>query len=231
MDHTLKQALSHILWIGGATDAGKSTAAKKLAERYQLQTYHYDQYDGKHHERLAQTMPIHHQFVTATLDERWVDPAPPALLQRSLRSFKDRFPLVIEDLLAYSKGESIVAEGFGFLPELLSPILTSDQQAIWLVPTAAFKQASITRRGKPSFGHLTRDPQKAKENLVARDQLLAKYIKQQVSEYSYRLHEIDGSESVRSRSRPCLKPIFKHSSIANNISRELNDERKNQRPI
>ena len=96
-------ALAHVLWIGGATDSGKSTLAQKLGERYPLQIYHYDQPDSAHHQRLAEALPAYRAFIQASLDERWVDPEPEALFQRALSSFRDRFPMVIEDLLAYPR--------------------------------------------------------------------------------------------------------------------------------
>lgn len=34
---TLKAALRHVLWIGGAPDAGKTTVARILAERHRFQ--------------------------------------------------------------------------------------------------------------------------------------------------------------------------------------------------
>ena len=33
MPENLKQALAHVLWIGGTTDAGKTTIAQLLGER------------------------------------------------------------------------------------------------------------------------------------------------------------------------------------------------------
>jgi hypothetical protein len=196
MDHELKQALSHVLWIGGATDSGKSTVAQKLAERYKIQVYHYDQRDRAHHESLAITMPVHRAHLDASLDERWVYPDPKELLRRTMRSFQNRFPLVIEDLLAFPPERGIVAEGFGLLPELLSPLLSSKQQAIWFIPTEAFKWASMARRGKPSFGTQVSDADKAKMNLFTRDMLLAEYIKGQVLTQGYALFEVDGSRSA-----------------------------------
>jgi hypothetical protein len=82
------------------------------------------------------------------------------------------------------------------LPELLSPLLSSPQQALWFVPTAAFKWASMARRGKPSFGVQVSDAEQGKMNLFTRDMLLAGYIKKQVLSRGYRLCEIDGSRSV-----------------------------------
>jgi adenylate kinase family enzyme len=193
-----KQALAHVLWIGGATDSGKSPLAQKLAERerYPLQIYHYDQHDIAHHQRLAEALPTYQAFIKASLDERWVDPEPEELFQRALSSFRDRFPMVIEDLLAYPSDRQIIAEGFGLLPDLLAPLLTRPEQALWLVPTEAFKQASMQRRGKPNFGPQISNREKAKMNLIQRDKLLAAYITEQVQKYGFTLYEVDEANSL-----------------------------------
>jgi adenylate kinase family enzyme len=195
MPQDWRHALSHVLWIGGATDSGKSTAAQKLAQRHLLQFYHYDKRDLAHHEQLAKTIPAYRDFLDASLDERWVYPEPEELLQRTLRSFQDRFSLVIEDLLALPKEQQIVAEGFGLLPEFLAPLLSGPAQALWLVSTAEFKRASMLRRGKPSFRAQVSDPERAKANLYRRDLLLADYLNEQVVKYGYTVYEVDGSDS------------------------------------
>lgn len=191
MTADVRQALSHVLWIGGATDSGKSTAAQKLAERHNLQIYHYDKHDPAHHERLAKVHPAYAAFLAASLDERWVSPQPEELFQRAVQAFRDRFPLMIQDLMAMPGDRGIVAEGFGLLPELLAPILTYPDQAIWLAPTDAFKRASMLRRGKPSFATQTSDPERAKANLYGRDCLLAEYFREQAWKYGYTLYEVD----------------------------------------
>jgi len=191
-----RQALSHVLWIGGATDSGKSTLAQILAGRHQLQVYHYDRRDLAHVEQLAQTHPEYRELLAAPLDDRWVSPEPEELFRWLLRSFRDRFPLVMEDLAALPRERGIVAEGFGLLPEYLAPLLSCPAQALWLVPTEAFKEASMARRGKPSFGALVSDPERATMNVRVRDRLLAEYIREQVVKYGCTLYEVDGARSA-----------------------------------
>jgi 2-phosphoglycerate kinase len=193
MDQVIRQKLSHVFWIGGATDSGKSTVARIIAERRQFLVCHYDERDRAHHEQLARTSSYYRDYIEASLDERWVFIEPKALLQRTLLSFRDRFSLMIEDLLAYPNEQTIIAEGFGLLPELLAPVLSSPSQAVWLVPTQEFKQASMIRRGKPSFGLRVSDPATARSNLLARDKLLANYFREQVPGYGYIFYEVDGS--------------------------------------
>jgi hypothetical protein len=191
-----QQTFSHVLWIGGATDSGKSTVAQKLAERHRLGIYHYDRSDLTHHEQLGKNDPVYRSFLTASLDERWVFPDPEELFQRMLRSARDRFPLVLQDLIAMPRERGIVAEGFGFFPELLAPLLSHPRQALWLVPTEAFKRESMIRRGKPSFGAQVSDLERAKTNLAIRDKLLKEYIQAQALKFGCRLYEVDGTRSA-----------------------------------
>jgi len=189
-------ALAHVLWIGGATDAGKSTVADMLAERHGLQVYHYDRRDLAHHEQLAATSAVYRAWLDASLDERWVYPEPQQMFESTLRSFRDRFPLLIEDLLAFPREKCVVAEGFGLLPEYVAPLVASRSQALWLLPTDEFKRASMTRRGKPSFAARVSDPERARANLYARDMLLAAYIREQVLQYGCTMYAVDGVRSI-----------------------------------
>lgn len=191
-----KDALAYVRWIGGATDSGKTTIAQILAERHGLQRYHYDHSDVRHHTLLAQISPRYAAFMAASLEEQWVRPEPEDLLQRALESFRNRWPLVVEYLLALPAAPPLIAEGFGLTPELLAPILSNQRQAIWLVPTAAFKIASMARRDKPRWRNETSNPERAYQNVLRRDLLLADYIKAAAAAHGFVVQEVDGSRSV-----------------------------------
>jgi 2-phosphoglycerate kinase len=197
MDQKARRALSHVLWIGGATDAGKTTVSQTIADRYGLQLYNYDRQDLPQLTRLAQTKPCYRAFLSASLDERWVHPQPEELLQFLVRGFRDRFPLVAQDLLALSREPMVLAEGFGFTPELLSPVLSNKRQAIWLVPTEEFKRESMKRRNKPSFRDQVSNPERATRNVFRRDMLLAERVKAQAQSRGLTIYEVDGSRSAQ----------------------------------
>jgi hypothetical protein len=196
IDQELRQALSHVLWIGGATDTGKTTIAQIIAGRGGLQLYHYDRHDLPQMERLAQRLPRYRAFLEASLDERWVHPEPRDLLRFLFGSFRDRFPLVVEDLLGLPKEPMILAEGFGLTPELLHPVLSSKRQAVWLVPTSEFKRASMERRDKPSFKHKVSDSERATRNVFERDMLLAEEVRAQAESLGLTVYEVDGARSA-----------------------------------
>lgn len=196
MHQELRQALSHVLWIGGATDTGKTTISHIIAERYGLQLYNYDRRDLPQVRRLAQTKPHYRAFLTDSPEERWVRPEPQALVERALLAFRDRFPLVVEELLGLPREPMILAEGFGLIPELLSPVLSSKRQAIWLVPTEAFKWASMKRRSKPSFRDRVSDQERATRNVFRRDMMLAQHVRVQAQSRGLTVCEVDGSRSA-----------------------------------
>jgi 2-phosphoglycerate kinase len=168
---------NNVYWIGGATDGGKSTVADLLADRYGFAVYHYDCTDVQHHVRLAEADPEYLAFINAHLDDRWVSCGPPELFERSLASFRDRWPMVLEDVGAFG-GRPVIAEGFGLTPELISAGGIEPTRCVFMVPTPAFKAMSVAKRDKPTWRHQTRDPERARLNILARDGLLAAHIQQ-----------------------------------------------------
>ncbi|MBN2502690.1 MAG: hypothetical protein JXB38_18065 [Anaerolineales bacterium] len=196
METNLRHALTHVLWIGGATDSGKTTIARCLGEQYGLQVYHYDQHDQPQVQHLAQSNPIYQEFLSGSLEENWVNPSPQELVERTLHTIQDRFPLAVEDLLALPQEPHILVEGFGLTPEFVHPLLTSQNQAIWLIPSPRFKLNSMLQRDKPSFRKHVSDPQKAYGNLYRRDMQLTKIIKGQAQKRGLPTIEVNPSISL-----------------------------------
>lgn len=190
----------HVLWIGGATDAGKTSIARAVAQKRGLQVYHYDDFDR---ERLpghwARTDPVRHPYMSATpindRDRMWVQTSPEELVKRWLQTTPERFQFSLEDLQALPSAPPIVAEGYGFTPDLVLPLLSSSRQAIWLVSTEEFKQATYLRRGKGAFAD-TSDPPRARQNHIQRDLLLAEYFKQCAERLRLKVVTVDGTLSL-----------------------------------
>jgi len=203
----LKQSLSHVLWLGGGTDAGKTTVCNLLAEKFDLSPYHYDGRDLIHHQCLAHTMPDVRASLALSSEERWIQPTPQELFERSIRSFQLRFPLVLNELLAMPKDRSIIAEGFGLTPELIAPLLSSPNRAIFFIPTEEFKWASMKERGKYARRLAWENGQRAIQNLFQRDMLISATIQKQGQEQGLLVHEVDGS----------LTPVETASLIAKHL--------------
>ena len=69
------------------------------------------------------------------------------MADNAVGSFRDRFEMVIEDLLALPRDRAIVADGFGPLPELIDPLLDNRRQAVFLLPTPEFRAFALEQRG------------------------------------------------------------------------------------
>jgi len=170
----LKKSLSHVLWIGGATDAGKTTTAALLAEKYKVQVYHGDQHWRENWSNITpKNQPAMTLWDKMSMDERWLHRSVESLTQQTLQIMTERFPFIVDDLLAIPQETSVVAEWFGFMPEYIAPLLSQPGQALWIFPDEKFKKMSTDKRGKHNFHQDTSNPENAWQNHLQRDLTLA----------------------------------------------------------
>ena len=189
----LRDALSHVLWIGGGPRVGKTTLSRLVAGKFDLKVYNLDWHQVReHHERSGAADAWWQQ---RSMDERWVQPSPYELLERSIAGWDEGFPLVLEDLLALPRSRPVVAEGPGAFPWCVAPVIRSPRQAIFLVPTPELRDRVAERRsrGEPRFGDDTSDPERARSNIRLRDALIGERIVESCRELGLRHELMDGS--------------------------------------
>lgn len=134
-----RSALANVLWIGGPPDAGKSTVADRLGAQHGLPVYHFDPHERDH---LARADPARHPTLAAMrariaafgrdawLEEFWVRRPPEEMARGSRATWSERVSLAVEDLLALPAGGAVIAEGVGFFPDVIAPLLSDSRQAI-----------------------------------------------------------------------------------------------------
>ncbi len=99
----MRNDLSHIYWIGGPPDCGKTTVASILAERHGLQTYHFDRHEMAHFGRLD---PERHPALYAahpdrmTTEQRWLGSPPDEMARDTIACWSERFAMALDDLQA-----------------------------------------------------------------------------------------------------------------------------------
>lgn len=170
----LPARLRHVYWIGGGSGAGKSTIARRLADRYGWRLYATDDVMRDHAARTTpEEAPFLHEFMAMDMDERWVN-RPPHVMLETFHWFRgEGFGLIVEDLLRLPQKPCVVVEGFRLLPHLLKPLLADPGHAVWLLPTPDFREAAIRSRAVPGEGFVgkTSDPAKAGRNIARRDHM------------------------------------------------------------
>jgi hypothetical protein len=128
--------LEHVLWIGGASGAGKTTLATRLARRHGLRWYSADARTWDH--RDAAIRGGHEGAI------RWEGLSPeerhaialeePGELVR-LNLDLDRGPMIVDDLRSLPAAPLVVADGSTVLPELVDQGHARRDRSVWLIPT------------------------------------------------------------------------------------------------
>lgn len=185
----LRERLRHVYWIGGGSCAGKSTVARRLADRYCLYLYATDDVMAEHSRRSKpEDCPLLHRFIAMDTDDRWVNRSPATMLDTFHWFHGEGFDMIIEDLLRIPTGVRVIAEGFRLLPQLVKPVLSASDHAVWLLPSPEFRLAAMARRGGSGSGFLakTSNPEKALHNLLERDRMFTDRLTQQIEDLGLR---------------------------------------------
>ncbi|MFD5312478.1 shikimate kinase [Streptomyces ardesiacus] len=192
----LPARLRHVYWIGGGSGAGKSTIARRLADRYGWHLYATDDVMRDHAGRTTpEEAPFLHEFMAMDMDERWVDRSPEAMLETFHWFRGEGFGLIVEDLLHLPQNPCVIVEGFRLLPHLVKPLLAVPEHAVWLLPTPDFRQAAIRSRSRPEEGFVwrTSDPAKAGWNIAERDRMFTRRLQQEAECLQLRTLQVDSS--------------------------------------
>ncbi|MFJ7181704.1 hypothetical protein ACIQXA_36315 [Streptomyces massasporeus] len=107
--------MRHVYWIGGGSGAGKSTIARRLADRHGWRLCSTDEVMADHARRTtADEAPFLHAFMSMDMDmdmdERWIDRSPETMLETFHWFRGEAFDLIVEDLARVPAGTPVVVE-------------------------------------------------------------------------------------------------------------------------
>ena len=190
----LREQLQHVYWIGGASGAGKSTIARRIAAQHGFGVYATDEVMTDHARRSTpEDAPLLHNFIAMDMDERWVNRPAKTLLETFHWFQGEGFNMIVEDLLCLPREPKIIVEGFRPLPRLVKPLLSVPAHAVWLLPTPDFRQTVIESRGGSKWGFLskTSDPERALRNLLERDRMFTDMLREETARLEVPAIEVD----------------------------------------
>ncbi|MEV4002883.1 hypothetical protein [Actinomadura sp. NPDC049753] len=192
----VRERLRHVRWIGGGSGGGKTTTARLLAEQGEVYLYDTDATMPVHARRMpVEQAPYLGGFAAMSMDERWVTRTPEAMLDTFHWYQGEGFYEIIKDLLELPDDRPVIAEGFRLLPGLVRPLLTREDQAVWLLPTPEFRKSVFEHRGGLEWGFVakTSDPEQALENLLQRDAMFTDRIADQIRHLGLHGFKVDFS--------------------------------------
>jgi 2-phosphoglycerate kinase len=183
--------LDHVLWLGGMSGVGKTTNGRAAARKFDLRFYSLDSYTLDHHRNRAR--PDHHpalaSFDRLSVEELWVHTTGEAIADRFEAACRERFPFVVDDLLALPDDAPILAEGPQLLPDLVAPLLAHGDQALYLVADGELQRRLVVGRGGTSYERSS-DPERALANRLERDRVLTERLSTAALERGLAVEEV-----------------------------------------
>ena len=177
-----RDRLARVFWLGGMSGVGKTTAARALARRHDLRLYSFDAYNFAHAPRLPPE--------TRTLDEIWVETTPEELADWFEEKSRERFPLVLADLLAFEDEAPVLVDGPQLLPELVAPLAASPDHVLYVVAPRSVQEQLVRARGSGVSGRV-RDPERSRLNRLGRDEELVRRLRATAAVHDFSVVDVD----------------------------------------
>jgi hypothetical protein len=194
----LRQRLARVRWIGGGTGSGKSAVAAVLAGRFGLDIYHGDQGERGYVTRVHPgRQPRLAALLAMSPRQRWLDRSPGQVFAEMPSLHGETFPFVLDDILARPSGNCLLVDDFRTLPREVAPLLSWRGQAVFLLPTASFREQALRRRyadpARANWGDA--DPEEMLAARLGRDELWDAEVRRQAQESGLPVLQIDGTRS------------------------------------
>ena len=192
--------LAHVRWIAGGTGAGKSTVARILRHRLPATVYDGDRAEHTWIPRCTkENQP--HMYANLDLTREQRAALPPEKRFREMPSMHgETIGFLVDDLQAMPG--TVLVDWFGVAPRDIAPLLTSPDQAVFLLPTKDFREQALRARyadpdrARANWGDF--DPAIALANRLRRDELWDAEVRRQATETGLPVIDIDGSRPPES---------------------------------
>lgn len=189
-----------IVFVGGGTCAGKTTAARRVAEDAAVRVFSVDdRLEGYARIAEAEGNIAMREALSSDFERLWMrDPG--VQLDEMLRFYADAFPYAMDDLREFAASVNrrlpggaepsfapvIVAEGIAFMPELLHAAgVAADRCVFATCPRALHDERYARRDWMPLMLDGCSDPERAFELWMDRDELFAEHVRSECARLGY----------------------------------------------
>lgn len=186
-----------IYYIGGSPCCGKSTIAEILAAKHGFHHFKLDDHLMEHMQRgVREGYEIFKRVTLMSTEDMWMR-EPAELCREEISIYEIMFSYAINDLTYLPKDKPIVAEGAGFLPQLMKEIFVNKSHYICIVPTRDFQINTYSKRPwiDQYLANCT-DKDAAFNNWMQRDILFAETVLCQAKELDYHTLVVDGATGI-----------------------------------
>jgi uridine kinase len=186
-----------IFWLGGSPCSGKSSIAEILAEQFDLRVYKCDDYFDTHLQRTTpEDQPHFYHIGQMSWDEIWMRPIAEQVISE-IAIYREQFSMILEDLQAIPDDRPILVEGAALLPDLVAPLLSRSEQAIFIIPTERFQKKMYAQRDWiQNILEQCSQPEQAFQNWMNRDVEFGRWVAETAVTHNLRVLTVNGSHSI-----------------------------------
>ena len=192
-----KQRLKHVIWIGGAQCAGKSTLSKRLADDFGVMLYHGDGEAWKHREKVTEeNAPTYYEFLQQGGFEWIVNQDLKTMTRIFNGAGQDDLQFVVDDLLNMPLDKPIFVNLFNGYPQWVRKIVDRNS-VVFLVATDSYQKQVWHKRKKDwiEMFETCNDPESAWSRFVMFCQNTNKIVKDGCERYGLPLLITGGNMS------------------------------------
>ncbi len=189
--------MNKIYYLGGSPCSGKSTVAEMLAVKYNFLYFKLDERLNEYIEKgKLQDKTYIKRYFSMSPDEIWLR-APAEQNREEMNIYHEIFEYAVSDIKTLPEDKPVIAEGAGFLPELMKKIGVTENEYICITPSKDFQYEKYSQR---TWIHDIlkdcSDKKLAFENWMERDALFALEVNAKAEELGYRTIIVDGKSSI-----------------------------------
>jgi len=171
-----------------------------LAGRFGLEVYHGDQGERDYVTRVHPgRQPRLAALLAMSSRQWWLDRPPEQVFAEMPSLHGETFPFVLDDILARPGGTGLLVDDFRVLPREVAPLLSWRGQAVFMLPTASFREQALRGRyADPARARATwgdADPEAMLAARLARDELWDGEIRRHAREFGLPVVQVDGARS------------------------------------